>query len=71
MPIYEYVCRKCKECFEYMIFSSNDSKTISCPSCGSHDVEKIMSVFSCRGGDIRGSASAESMGTCGSSGGFS
>ncbi len=70
MPIYEYVCKKCKNCFEYMIFSSDDAGDISCPSCGSKDTEKIMSAFSCKTGGSGGELHAP-MSSCGTSGGFS
>lgn len=47
MPIYEYSCKKCKE--DFTIFQSIHSKTeeTSCPKCGSKDVQKKLSAFSC------------------------
>jgi putative FmdB family regulatory protein len=47
MPIYEYACRKCGEVFSvYQSVSSCESDT-KCPKCGSDDVRKRMSSFSC------------------------
>ncbi len=69
MPIYEFVCDSCKQGFEYFILSSRELKNISCPNCGSHQVRKVLSSFSCRSG----SASKGTVGTttsCGSSSGF-
>jgi putative FmdB family regulatory protein len=45
MPIFEFRCKKCKNIFEELIFSSADQKKIACPKCGSQRSEKLMSVF--------------------------
>lgn len=49
MPIYEYICEKCKAEFEELVRSS-DAK-VQCPECGSVRVEKLFSPFarSCSG----------------------
>jgi putative FmdB family regulatory protein len=44
MPIYEFRCKKCKNIFESLIFSSMEEKKLSCPKCGAIKVEKVMSV---------------------------
>ena len=49
MPIYEYKCKSCGKCFEYMVVKSDDEANITCTSCGKKNVEKIMSSFSCIG----------------------
>ena len=41
MPIFEYVCKRCKNQFEELVFSQ-DEQTV-CPSCGSTKTEKLMS----------------------------
>jgi putative FmdB family regulatory protein len=46
MPIYEYTCLKCNEAFTILKLSIADEETV-CPSCGSKDVEKKMSLFGC------------------------
>jgi len=43
MPIYEYECRQCEKTFE--ILQRADEK-VSCPSCGSGRLKKLLSVFS-------------------------
>lgn len=59
MPIYEYICSKCSEMFSVLKLSTSDEKT-RCPACGSEDVVKRMSSFSCTlptgegGGAFRG-----------------
>ncbi len=41
MPIFEYVCKRCNNQFEELVFSQ-DEQTV-CPSCGSTKTEKLMS----------------------------
>ncbi|HID97067.1 MAG TPA: zinc ribbon domain-containing protein [Thermodesulfobacteriaceae bacterium] len=50
MPIYEFNCRKCNRNFEKFVFSSKQEGAMRCPGCGSAEVEKIMSSFSCSSG---------------------
>jgi putative FmdB family regulatory protein len=45
MPIFEFVCGKCGEEFERLVFSSGLGD-VKCPKCDSDDVTKILSVFS-------------------------
>ena len=42
MPIYEYECRACGHRFEQLILYSNAPE---CPSCQSHDLERLISLF--------------------------
>ena len=46
MPIYEYVCMKCSEEFELLVFSN---KQAECPKCGAKDVTKKLSLFGMSG----------------------
>jgi len=48
MPIYEFVCKDCKENFEKMTLSMKE-ENFSCPSCLSENVEKQFSTFSAHG----------------------
>jgi putative FmdB family regulatory protein len=41
MPLYEYVCRKCGQPSELLVFGETKPK---CPSCGSEDLDKQWSV---------------------------
>lgn len=47
MPIYEYVCQNCRE--EFSVFKSinSDDRDLECPKCGSSDIKKKISSFSC------------------------
>jgi putative FmdB family regulatory protein len=46
MPIYEYVCQNCKRTFSLLVLKLSDEKK-TCPDCGSGDVVKKLSTFSC------------------------
>jgi putative FmdB family regulatory protein len=46
MPIFEFVCNKCKKTFEDLVLSASRTDEVVCPSCGSGDVKKKMSTFS-------------------------
>ncbi|MFZ2492604.1 MAG: zinc ribbon domain-containing protein [Thermoanaerobaculia bacterium] len=44
MPLFEFVCRDCEERFEDLV-SSSDLTHVHCPSCGTSDVQKLISTF--------------------------
>ncbi len=43
MPIYEYQCTDCDSPFEELVRMGDDH--VSCPSCGSADVTRLLSQF--------------------------
>ncbi|MDR1720919.1 MAG: zinc ribbon domain-containing protein [Endomicrobium sp.] len=43
MPLFEFICKKCSEKFETLIFSK---EKIECPKCKSSEVVKQLSNFS-------------------------
>ena len=43
MALYEYKCKDCGAVSEYLVFS--DSEKLSCKSCGSEKLEKLLSSF--------------------------
>ena len=45
MPIYEYVCNECGERFEKLLFRLAAEEHITCPYCGSHEIERAVSGF--------------------------
>jgi len=45
MPIYEYQCKACDTVTEFLVGVGEDT-VISCPDCGSTDMEKVMSTAS-------------------------
>jgi putative FmdB family regulatory protein len=47
MPIYEYVCQKCKKSFELVRrITENGRKAATCPKCASKKVERSWSSVS-------------------------
>ncbi len=48
MPIYEFECAWCGECFERLV-RSGDKVRLQCPACTSSRIRKLMSSFSCLG----------------------
>lgn len=47
MPIYEFKCRSCDECFEILV-TSGEKKNVKmcCPHCGAEEFERILSCTS-------------------------
>ena len=45
MPIFEYKCNKCDTLFELLHKSAIVKDDISCPSCNSADINKLISTF--------------------------
>jgi putative FmdB family regulatory protein len=46
MPIFEYTCNACNEMFALLQWATQEKDTL-CPRCGSNNVKKIPSSFSC------------------------
>ncbi len=49
MPIYEYRCQACKIEFEEFIRSSRQEDELTCPHCGSEEIQKGFSLFGMSG----------------------
>jgi putative FmdB family regulatory protein len=64
MPLYEYICKKCRHQFELLV---RGSTTPTCPKCNSKSLDKLLSTFavSTNGGVAAREASAGPCGTCG------
>jgi len=43
MPIYEFKCSSCNECFEILVLKKDEAVAASCPKCGSEEFERVMS----------------------------
>ncbi len=69
MPIYEYSCNKCSEIFSVFRSINAGEKETKCPKCGSSDVKKKISSFSCCSMGDGGSASGGITGGFGGLGG--
>ena len=44
MPIYDFRCHVCGEVSEFLVPSSADGGTLACSSCGSQNLEKLISA---------------------------
>jgi len=62
LPIYEYCCEECGEKFEVFVRSATQKTTLTCPSCGSEQVRKAISLFGVVG---TGGSSRTSAASCG------
>ncbi len=67
MPIFEFVCNNCDTVFEHITFSSSDTAAVTCSSCNSEDVKKILSATAFITKDP---APALATNTCQAKGGF-
>jgi len=67
MPIYEFKCLKCGEICEMLFKSSDEKIEMKCASCGSVNLERVISSanFSVSGGSDAPKAKAQTR-TCGS-----
>jgi putative FmdB family regulatory protein len=44
MPIYEFRCLKCNDCFEFLLLNQDEQMELRCPKCKSEDFERVLSV---------------------------
>ncbi len=51
MPIFEFRCLKCNECFEILVMQQDEMVEMQCPKCSSRDFERIMSCTGYAMGD--------------------
>jgi putative FmdB family regulatory protein len=50
MPIYEYTCKDCGDSFEKLVRTMSDvGGKIVCPTCGSKNAARALSVFAAQG----------------------
>lgn len=61
MPLYEFTCEACGATFEELVSAALDSLGVTCPECGSEEVEKLVSRFASGGPSSGGSGG----GSCG------
>ena len=45
MPIFEFECSDCDREFEELLFNTGAVSTVTCPECGSSQVNKKISMF--------------------------
>ena len=67
MPIYEYQCNGCCECFEELVLKAEDPAP-RCPQCDCADVTKLMSAGCFRPNGIPTGSGGHSTPSCRPSG---
>jgi len=45
MPVYDYICQDCQKEFEKVLTLAEHEKEITCPHCGSKNVEQEAKGF--------------------------
>jgi putative FmdB family regulatory protein len=65
MPFFEFVCDQCQRAFEELVYG--DEKAC-CPSCGSVEVRRVLSVFAVGRGKEATPSVPSSCSGCGSRG---
>ena len=55
MPLFEYQCKECGHVAEVLERSGSKTRRV-CEKCGSHDMEKLLSIFGLGKGASMGSA---------------
>jgi putative FmdB family regulatory protein len=59
MPLYDFQCRKCDHEFEALV-RPQDTAPPTCPSCGSRDLERLLSTFAVDTAELREAAAKDS-----------
>ena len=49
MPLYEFTCEKCGATFEELVGAGLDALGVTCPECGSEEIQKLVSRFASAG----------------------
>jgi putative FmdB family regulatory protein len=61
MPLYEFRCLECNECFEFLVMKKEEQVELRCPKCKSENFERVLSVSGhCMGGDSSAGGSVQS-----------
>ena len=52
MPLHEFTCEQCGATFEELVAAGLDGLGVTCPECGSEEVEKLVSRFASAGASL-------------------
>jgi putative FmdB family regulatory protein len=66
MPIYEFRCLSCNECFEILVLKKEETIESRCPKCGSEDFERVLSktCYAMGTGESKGAGASAQTRTC-------
>jgi putative FmdB family regulatory protein len=65
MPLFEFVCSDCNRPFEELVRSASAISEVTCPKCGSSQVNKKISTFASRVSGSSFSLGASPAASCG------
>ena len=68
MPIYEFSCGDCERSFEELVRSADAVNEVACPTCGSHQVRRKISLFAASVNPGRGAMGGSTAASCAPSG---
>jgi putative FmdB family regulatory protein len=71
MPIYEYVCKDCKNHFEELLASASSATIVKCPQCEGLNVKKTISAGGFRIGGGSSPIPSGALSGCSAKRGFS
>lgn len=63
MPLYEFTCTSCGKTFEELVDAGVEGLGVTCPECGSEEIEKLVSRFASAGASA--SKGGDGGGSCG------
>lgn len=66
MPIYEFRCLSCNECFEILVLKKDEMIESRCPKCSSEDFERVLSktCYAMGTGESKGTGTSAQTRTC-------
>ncbi|UCE26613.1 MAG: zinc ribbon domain-containing protein [Candidatus Coatesbacteria bacterium] len=67
MPVYEYTCEECSNCYEALVREADAEGRVTCPKCGSTRKRRLLSVFAAASGGHITSAGGGGCSSCGQS----
>jgi len=44
MPLFEFRCLKCNDCFEILVMKKEEEVELKCPHCNSDEFERVLSA---------------------------
>lgn len=65
MPLYGFICDDCSQDFEELVMNSSKADQVICPTCGSHKVQRQLSMVAGLGSSGSGASSSASCSTGG------
>lgn len=66
MPIYEFRCLSCNECFEILVLKKDETVESRCPKCGAEGFERVLSktCYAMGASESKGAGASAQTRTC-------